>query len=36
MFNEGPLEDEIGYYVEDSLDYNDNPFYDLIINIMKT
>lgn len=36
MFKEHPLEDEIGYYVEDLLDYDDNPLYDLIIDMMKT
>lgn len=36
-FRERPLSEEIGYYVEDLLDYegHGNPFYDAIIEMMK-
>ena len=37
MFKESPLRNEVGYYVEELLeDYKDNPFYDMIIGMMKT
>ena len=37
MFKETPLRDEVGHYVEELLkDYKDNPFYDMIIDVMKT
>lgn len=38
MFKERPLEEEVGYYVEDLLEYDGsgNPFYDMIIDMMKT
>lgn len=37
MFNENPLKSEVGYYIEELLeDYEDNPFYDMIINMIKT
>ena len=38
MFKERSPSDEVGYYVEDLLDYdgNGNPFYDMIIEMMKT
>ncbi len=38
MFKERSLSDEVGYYVEDLLEYDGhgNPFYDMIINMMKT
>lgn len=36
-FRERPLSEEVGYYVEDLLDYegHGNPFYDAIIEMMK-
>lgn len=36
-FKERPLSEEVGYYVEDLLDYegHGNPFYDAIIEMMK-
>jgi len=37
MFKESPLRNEVGYYVEELLeDFKDNPFYDMIIEMMKT
>lgn len=38
MFRERSPSDEVGYYVEDLLDYDGhgNPFYDMIIEMMKT
>ena len=38
MFKERSPSDEVGYYVEDLLDYDGhgNPFYDMIIEMMKT
>lgn len=38
MFKERSLSDEVGYYVENLLDYDGhgNPFYDMIIEMMKT
>lgn len=37
MFKESSLRNEVGYYVEELLeDYRDNPFYDMIIDMMKT
>lgn len=37
MFKETPLKDEVGYYIEELLeDYEDNPFYDMVINMVKT
>ena len=38
MFKERSLSEEVGYYVEDLLDYagHGNPFYDMIIEMMKT
>lgn len=38
MFNERTPEEEVGYYVEDLLEYdgNGNAFYDAIIEMMKT
>lgn len=38
MFKERSPSDEVGYYVEDLLDYagHGNPFYDMIIEMMKT
>lgn len=38
MFKEHSPSDEVGYYVEDLLDYDGhgNPFYDMIIEMMKT
>lgn len=38
MFKERSLSEEVGYYVEDLLDYDGhgNPFYDMIIEMMKT
>ena len=37
MFTPIPVKDEIGYFVEDLLDYDGkgNPFYDMIIEMMK-
>ena len=37
MFTPIPVKEEIGYFVEDLLDYNGegNPFYDMIIEMMK-
>lgn len=37
MFKQHPLSDEVGYYVEDLLEYDGegNPFYDMIIEMMK-
>lgn len=37
MFTPIPAKDEIGYFVEDLLDYDGegNPFYDMIIEMMK-
>lgn len=38
IFKERSPSDEVGYYVEDLLDYDGhgNPFYDMIIEMMKT
>ena len=38
MFKERSLSEEVGYYVENLLEYDGrgNPFYDMIINMMKT
>lgn len=38
MFKERSLSEEVGYYVEDLLSYDGhgNPFYDMIIEMMKT
>ena len=37
LFKESPLRNEVGYYVEELLeDFKDNPFYDMIIEMMKT
>lgn len=37
MFRENPMKKENGYYIEELLeDYGDNPFYDMIIDMMKT
>ena len=37
MFKESPLRNEVGYFVEELLeDFKDNPFYDMIIEMMKT
>lgn len=37
MFKESSLRNEVGYYIEELLeDYRDNPFYDMIIDMMKT
>lgn len=36
MFKPLPPEDEVGYYVEELLEGNDNPFYGMIIEMMKT
>ena len=38
MFKERSPSEEVGYYVEDLLDYDGhgNPFYDMIIEMMKT
>lgn len=38
MFKERSPSDEVGYYVEELLDYDGhgNPFYDMIIEMMKT
>ena len=38
MFKERSPSDEVGYYVEDLLDYDGhgNPFYDMIVEMMKT
>lgn len=37
MFKESPLRNEVGYYVEELLeDFKNNPFYDMIIEMMKT
>ena len=36
MFKPKPPEDEIGYYVEELLENNDNPLYRVIIEMMKT
>lgn len=38
MFKERSPSEEIGYYVEDLLEYNGqgNPFYDMIVEMMKT
>ena len=38
MFKERSTSEEIGYYVEDLLEYDGqgNPFYDMIIEMMKT
>ena len=37
MFKEDHVRQETGYYLEELLeDYGDNPFYDLIIDMMKT
>lgn len=38
MFKERSLSEEVGYYVEDLLEYDGhgNSFYDMIINMMKT
>lgn len=37
MLRENSMEDEAAYYVGELLkEYNDNPFYDMIIDMMKT
>lgn len=37
MLKETPLNNEVGYYIEELLeDYEDNPFYDMVINMVKT
>lgn len=37
MFKENPFKNEAGYYIEELLeDYEDNPFYDVILTMMKT
>lgn len=37
MFKEDPMRDERSYYIEELLDeYEDNPFYDMIVDMMKT
>lgn len=37
MLRENSLKDEVGYYIEELLeDYEDNPFYDMVINMVKT
>ena len=38
MFKERSPSEEIGYYVEDLLEYDGqgNPFYDMIVEMMKT
>lgn len=37
MLKENPLNNEAGYYIEELLeDYEDNPFYDMVINMVKT
>lgn len=35
MFKKRSLKEETGYFVEELLDYNENPFYDLIVDMMK-
>lgn len=31
------IKDEVGYYIEDLLDdYGDNPFYDMVLDLLKT
>lgn len=36
MFKPRKPEDEVGYYVEELLEGDDNPFYGMIIDMMKT
>ena len=36
MFKPKPPEDEVGYYVEDLLENEENPLYRIIIEMMKT
>lgn len=36
MFESRPPEDEVGYYVEELLEEEDNPLYKVIIEMMKT
>lgn len=37
MFKEDLIKNEVGYYIEELLeDYKDNPFYDMVINMVKT
>ncbi len=37
IFRRNPIKDEIGYYIEDLLDdYGDNPFYDMVLDLVKT
>lgn len=36
MFKPKPPEDEVGYYVEELLENDDNPLYRVIIEMMKT
>lgn len=36
MFKQRAPQDEVGYFVEELLDYDENPLYDMIIDMMKT
>lgn len=37
MFKRNPMKDEVGYYIEELLeDDKDNPFYDMIIELIRT
>ncbi len=36
IFKKRSPQDEVGYFVEELLDYEENPLYDIIIDMMKT